>query len=275
MSSIALQADLWSERATDWADGMEPLMVPVYLAALERARLAIDSRLLDVGCGAGRFLRLVAATGTGADLSGVDAASGLISIARGRNPGTDFQVGDLEDLPYPDTSFDVVTGFNAFQYAADPSSAIAEAARVTRFGGKVLMATWGREQDCESSAYLRALGSLLPPAPREPGSAPFALSEPGRLENLAMESGLTPIAVAEVDVPWRFRNLDVAMRALMSSAHAVRATRESSEPLVRAVVLDAISPFRTLRGEYRLENRVRLIVTRRIVSYYTTYQPGS
>jgi len=265
--------DLWSERAQDWAEGMEPLMVPVYLAALGRAKLASNTKLLDVGCGAGGFLRLAAATGSGADLSGIDAAPGLISIARDRVPGTDLQVGDLEDLPYDDTSFDVVTGFNVFQYATDPVAALREAARVTRLGGKVFIASWGREQDCEASFYLRALATLLPPSSN--GMSPFALSEPGSLEKLALDAELTPIGLAEVDVPWSFRNLEEALRALMSPGPAVRAIREAGESLVRAVVTDAIRPFRTSRGEYRLENRVRFVVARRIISLYTTYQQRS
>ena len=270
----AEQGDLWSERANDWAAGMEPLMVPVYLAALERLKLASEARLLDAGCGAGRFLRLVAATGIGAELSGIDAAPALVDIARERVPGGDFQVGDLEELPYGDASFDVVTSFNALSYATDPATALAEAARVTRLGGKVFIATWGRPEDCEASFYLRAIASLLPPSlPDAPG--PFALSERGRLEHLAVDAGLTPIGIAEVDVPWTFRNLDAALRALMSPGFAVRAIRESSEPLVRSVVMEAIAPFRTSRGEYRLENRVRFVVARRIISLYTTYQQRS
>jgi SAM-dependent methyltransferase len=158
-----------------------------------------------------------------------------------------------------------------FQYAADPVAALREASRVTRLGGKVYIAAWGREQDCEASFYLRALASLLPPSfPHS--SNPFALSEPGSLEKLAMDAELTPIGLAEVDVPWGFRNLDDALRALMSPAPAVRAIRESGEEQVRAAVTEAISRFKTSRGEYRLENRVRFVVARRIISLYTTYQ---
>ena len=100
-------------------------------------------------------------------------------------------MGELEDLPYADGSFDAVTGFNAFQYAAEPAAALREAARVTKPGGRVVAMIWGTAAECEAAAYLAAIGRLLPPPP--PGApGPFALSEPGVLEALLTRAGLDP-----------------------------------------------------------------------------------
>lgn len=67
------------------------------------------------------------AAARGARVSGIDAAEAMIAIARENAPGGEFHVGDLEDLPFADDSFDVVAGFNAFQYAANPTVALKEA----------------------------------------------------------------------------------------------------------------------------------------------------
>ena len=48
-----------------------------------------------------------------------------------------------EELPYDDGSFDVVTAYNAIQYAVDPAHAVAELARVCRPGGRVAIGIWG------------------------------------------------------------------------------------------------------------------------------------
>jgi ubiquinone/menaquinone biosynthesis C-methylase UbiE len=82
------------------------------------------TRLLDVGCGAGRFLQL--AVERGASVAGIDATEPFIELARERVPDADLLVGEMEELPYPDEFFDVVTGFNAFQFAADPANALRE-----------------------------------------------------------------------------------------------------------------------------------------------------
>ena len=97
--------------------------------------------LLDAGCGAGLALRLAAEQG--ARVSGLDASAALLDVARGRLPDADLRVGDIEELPYDDASFDVVTAYNSIQYASDPKTAVAELARVARPGGRVVVEVWG------------------------------------------------------------------------------------------------------------------------------------
>jgi SAM-dependent methyltransferase len=257
--TAGVQGDLWSARARDWADVQEDTMSPLYRAVLERGAIARGARLLDAGCGSGRFAQL--ATQRGAVVSGLDAAPALVAIARERVPGADVRVGEIEDLPWADASFDVVTGFNALQYAANPVNALREARRVAVPGAQVFIATWGAPEACEAAGYLRALGALLPPPP--PGApAPFALSEPGALERLAVEAGLTPGDHLDVECTWYYAELDTALRGLLSAGPAVRAVRHAGEERVRRAVTEAITPFRTARGGYRIENTFRCLVTR-------------
>src|SRR5262245_23094960 len=100
---------LWGARPEDWALS-EDQQVPTYEKALERVDVAPGQRALDIGCGAGAFLRLVAERG--GEPFGIDASESLIALARTRLPNADLRVGDMEELPYADGSFDLVTGFN-------------------------------------------------------------------------------------------------------------------------------------------------------------------
>jgi ubiquinone/menaquinone biosynthesis C-methylase UbiE len=75
-------------------------------------------------------------------------------------------VGELEQLPFGDDSFDVTTGFNSFQYATDPVHALAEAKRVTKPNSYVLVAAWGAAEKCQLASYIAAFGELLPPPRR-------------------------------------------------------------------------------------------------------------
>jgi SAM-dependent methyltransferase len=159
----ATQGDLWSERAADWAELLEPGMRPLFETGLAALGVAADTSLLDAGCGAG--LALTIAFELGAAVSGLDAAPGLIAIARRRLADVRIEHGDLEELPFPDRTFDAVTGFNSFQYAASPEAALREARRVLRPGGRLLAAVWAPPELCELAGYLAAVGSLLPPPP--------------------------------------------------------------------------------------------------------------
>jgi SAM-dependent methyltransferase len=77
-----LNGRLWGARARDWADVQEGVVRPVYEAVFERTRVGVGVRYLDVGCGSGMAARLAAERG--ARVSGIDAAEGLLAIARSR-----------------------------------------------------------------------------------------------------------------------------------------------------------------------------------------------
>jgi ubiquinone/menaquinone biosynthesis C-methylase UbiE len=115
---------LWGARPRDWAEH-EDQQLPTYEEALRRVGLVPGQRVLDVGCGTGAFLRLVAERG-GVPF-GLDASEALLEIARERVPGADLRAGDMEFMPYEDHSFDLVTGFNSFFFAADLVRALREA----------------------------------------------------------------------------------------------------------------------------------------------------
>ena len=128
----------------NWADFQEAFFTPIYDAILDRIGITAGSagmRVLDVGCGAGLFCALAAKRG--AIVSGLDAAEALLDVARKRTPSGDFRQGEMEELPFADGTFDVVTGFNSLHYAADPVNALRQARRVSKPSAKVAMAVWG------------------------------------------------------------------------------------------------------------------------------------
>jgi SAM-dependent methyltransferase len=255
--SSAAQSALWGARAADWAKDQEANHEALYLDVLERVAIEAGSRVLDAGCGSGLFCAL--ASKRGLRVSGFDATEPLLAMARTRVPDVDFRKGDLESLPYDAGSFDLVTGFNAYQYAADPARALAEARRVTRRGGRVVIATWGRPERCEAAAYLAALKPLMPP-PKPGAGGPFALSDESSLRALATSAGLSPATVHDVACAFAYPSLDAALRGLLSAGPAVAAINASGEPAVRDAVTRALEPFTSRSGAVRLENEFRYLI---------------
>jgi SAM-dependent methyltransferase len=193
--SAATQSDLWEERARDWAEVMEGWNgwgIPLYRQVLERLDVEAGTDLLDVGCGAGRFCRIAA--DRGARVSGIDATAPLVEIARERTRNGDFRVGDMEALPWPDNSFDVVTGFNTFFFGAHLVRALREARRVARPGGEVAMTVFGRPERCESTPMFAALGQLLPSESGEEGGP--VLHEEGCSSRSRRRRGLSRVRPA-------------------------------------------------------------------------------
>src|SRR5580700_8679730 len=188
MGSQAAQAQLWGRQPKDWSSIQEPTAKAGYDHALAALNLTGQETLLDIGCGTGYFLSLAAPKVR--FITGFDATVEFAEEARRRLPAYPFLVGEMEQLPLPDEAYDVVTGFNSFQYAATIANAFSEAYRVLKPSGRLIVMIWGNKQDCEAASYLAAVGSLLPPPPPGAGG-PFALSENQLLEKALEAAGFT------------------------------------------------------------------------------------
>lgn len=248
---------IWGARAADWANIQEAQCAPAYHSVLDKAVVGSETRLLDAGCGAGMALSFAAELG--AKVAGIDASTALLKVARARLLNARLEQGDLEELPFEDDSFDVVTGFNSFQFASDPTVALQEARRVTSRGGKVFIMTWGAPGSMEATALVAALKPLLPPPPPN-AAGPFALSEPGKLEELATSAGLSPLEIFDVDTPWSYPDLATAQKGLASSGVAVKAAETSGQDALDAAHVEALAPFRQPDGAYRIGATFRVLM---------------
>jgi ArsR family transcriptional regulator len=134
----------FAENAADW-DTIRALHVAegsVESAILETIGDRQFDSLLDLGTGTGRLLELFAPLYARA--IGVDASPAMLAVARAnldRAGLTNAQVrlGDIQHLPFGRNSFDVVTIHQVLHYLGEPERAIAEAARVLRPGGRLLI----------------------------------------------------------------------------------------------------------------------------------------
>lgn len=137
-------SESFRRKGADW-DEMRALGLPAQ--AVEAALLAAFpehglGRVLDIGTGTGALLEVLAPridTGLG-----IDASRQMLALARARlaKPGLGHcavRLGDMYRLPLPDASFDLVVMQMILHYAEDPAGALAEAARVLRPGGRLVV----------------------------------------------------------------------------------------------------------------------------------------
>lgn len=102
------------------------------------AALPASGHALDIGCGEGRFCRMMQAAGL--TTVGLDPTAQLLDAARERDPGGAYVKGRAEHLPFPDAHFDVAVLYLTLIDIADHVAALEQAARVLRPGGQLLIA---------------------------------------------------------------------------------------------------------------------------------------
>lgn len=144
---------------------------PVAGHVVHFAGIVAGETVLDIGTGTG-VLALTAAR-RGAAVTGLDLTPELIEQARenaaiARMPDIVWTLGDAEDLPYPDASFDVVVSQFGHMFAPRPDVAIAQMRRVLKPGGRIALATWPPEHFVGRMFAFVARHSPPPP----PGAAP-------------------------------------------------------------------------------------------------------
>lgn len=133
----------WTESADAWIAEMgergdfarEFVLDPVMLG---RIRGRGFEAAVDVGCGEGRFCRMM--RGEGIAAIGIEPAAPLLEEARRRDPGGDYRGGIAEALPLADASVDLAVSYLTLLDIADMRAAIAEMARVLKPGGTLLIA---------------------------------------------------------------------------------------------------------------------------------------
>jgi ubiquinone/menaquinone biosynthesis C-methylase UbiE len=92
---------------------------------------------LDLGCGEGCVSRDLAEHGH--HITGIDASPTLIAAAREAHPEGEYVVADAADLPFPDSSFDLVIAYNSLMDIDDLPGAVREASRVLAPGGRLVL----------------------------------------------------------------------------------------------------------------------------------------
>ena len=175
-----------------------------------------------------------------------------------RTPSADLRVGDIQELPYGDGTFDVVTAFNSVQYAVDPAAAVAELARVCRSGGRVAIGIWGDPARCETEGLFARLRSLAPPPPGTP--APLALSDAGVVEDLLVKAGLNVDGGAEVPFPISSPPSTTPGRPTPRPGPCRRSSRSPGAADVRRVVDAVLTADRKPDGSLRQDNVLRYVI---------------
>lgn len=184
----------WSRRVGD-----------VFIDWLEAPK---DLRWLDIGCGTGVFTEQVILGCSPAAVVGIDPSPEQLAFARGRGElrKVEFHVGDAQDLPFPDNSFDIAVMALVIHFVPDPAKAVAEMWRALRPGGTAAAYVWDYKNagspTAPLAAAMRGMGLQAPAPP-----SPHVTSLPA-LEELWRAAGFEEIGTRAVDIAVEFADFE-------------------------------------------------------------------
>ncbi len=206
---------------------------------------AVDVRsgqkVLDVATGSGNTA--LSAARRFCETTGIDYVPELIEYARQRAAveGMDitFEVGDAEDLPYLDASFDVVLSTLGVMFAPDQEKAASELLRVCRSEGRIGLANW--TPDSFIGNMVRTVGKHFPPPPGI--KPPFLWGTEKRLREL-LGAGVSSLDTTRCTYMFRYP----------SAGHFIEYFRSYYGPMNKA--FEALDPD----GREALESDLRELI---------------
>jgi len=213
MITQELEREAWDRIAAGYDQFVTPTETWLANEALTRARLTSGERFLDVAAGCGG-LSLPAAR-LGAKVMATDWSPTMIRLLESRArqeklANLDARVMDCHALDLSDAMFDLTGSQFGVMLVPDQPRALAEMARVTRGGGRVLLIAYGSPEQIEfihfTVAAVRAVDANFTGIPTEPPPLEFQVSDPEVLRQRLVDVGLTEVCVDTVTERLEFRS---------------------------------------------------------------------
>lgn len=183
------EAEGWEHKADPYHHFFGPITGRVVDDLLDAARVGAGTRLLDIATGPGYVA--ARARERNAYVIGTDIAASMVALASERYPAIEFRQADAEALPFPDASFDAVTGNFILPHLGNAVRAVSECARVLAPGGTLALSMWDvPERNRLIGVITDAVAETAAPAPDDiPTGPPFFRYAPDDMLVELLETG--------------------------------------------------------------------------------------
>jgi ubiquinone/menaquinone biosynthesis C-methylase UbiE len=202
---------------------MVPGIARLWAADLvERADPKPSERVLDVACGTGIVARLAAAAMRTGHVAGLDINKGMLAVARSRSAGPGLHIewheGSALDLPFPDSSFDLILCQLGLQFFPDQPRALREMMRVLVPNGRLALSVFTAiERTPVTHALTDALDRYLGPGASAVKRSEHSLSDPVHLHKLVAGASFREVTIEQVIQIIRFDSAQQYVRFQLSA----------------------------------------------------------
>ena len=165
--------------------------------------------MLDVGSGTGSLAFAIAERKAGASVLGVDRSREYVAYASNSNMFADrvsFEVGDAQQLKFPDASFDAALSLLVFNFIPRPEKALLELARVIKPGGRISAAVWDYDAGMRMLRTFWDAAVAIDPEAVTLDEKQMPLCRAGELSDLWRQGGLETVRERSIDVSMTFES---------------------------------------------------------------------
>ncbi|HEY5878379.1 MAG TPA: class I SAM-dependent methyltransferase [Nakamurella sp.] len=262
----AFEAAGWERAAAGYDAFLGPIARQFDTSLLDASGITAGRDLLEIGCGAAHLAAQAAARG--ARSAGIDVADSMLQLARTAHPEINTHLGSAEDLPFPDHRFDAVVGHLVILHLSRPELAAAEAFRVLRPGGLLVLSTWDLPvRNRFLGIMLEALdeaGAVPPSIPQGPPF--FHYADDGHFIGLFRTAGFVDVSIHRLATTRSVPSSASLWNGLVDSTVRTAATLSSQPAEIRERALSAlqqrIEPYAT-DDRYELPVSIKLASGRR------------
>jgi Methylase involved in ubiquinone/menaquinone biosynthesis len=186
-----------------WSRQLAPLF-------LEFVGVRDGENVLDVACGTGSLSATLAKLTGASRIVGIDFSKGLIEYARTQvaDSRVSFELGDAQNLPYPDASFERCMALLAVDHIPDAPKATMEMRRVSKAAGVVATAMWDRSPANELYGCFWDAAEAIDPTAKRPSERRKSYGSAEALSDLWKGTGLTAIEVTDLTIRCQFSSFD-------------------------------------------------------------------
>ena len=261
----AKQIEFWNSPVgdswTEMMDSQDRMLGPLGGAAMAAAEIALDDRVIDIGCGCGTTtLELARRVDPAGYVLGIDVSTPMLERARERaareeNSSIDLQNRDAATYQFEPHSFDRAYSRFGVMFFADPAAAFSNIRAALKSGGRLAFVCW---QPLELNPWMAKTISAAtqylerpdPPGPDDPG--PFAFREPDRVNGILFDAGFTGIEITPNRLALEF-GADIESAAskltqLGPMAQPIAQATEDIQARIRADLAAAIEDYLTDDG---------------------------
>jgi SAM-dependent methyltransferase len=239
--------------AATYRDFFTPITSLAIKPLLDAAGAGAGSKLIDIATGPGSVA--AAASRLGAACIGVDLSPEMIALSRRSHPHIDFQVAEVEHLPFDDGSFDALVCNFGLGHFPWPEAALAECGRTLKAGGRMAFSWWDQPDKQRIQGLFReaiAEVGVAPPPGVPAGHSNLRFSDTAEFRKLLVGAGLddvrvedhrTTYAIADVDMLWRG-----GLGSFAVTASAIVHQDAATQAAIRASLERRAAAYRTPAG---------------------------